>query len=88
MIGCKLAEIAFMVVGVIAILCGHFTGSFAVVLMMITVGLLGAQAALFSPSRAGSIPEILKPELISKANGLFTLFTVVATVVGMSWRVS
>src|SRR6476659_1031804 len=63
MIGCKLAEIAFMVVRVIAILCGHFTGSFAVVLMMVTVALLGAQAALFSPSRAGSIPEILKQEL-------------------------
>jgi acyl-[acyl-carrier-protein]-phospholipid O-acyltransferase/long-chain-fatty-acid--[acyl-carrier-protein] ligase len=82
-VGCKLTEIGIMIVGVIAILCGHLTGGWAVGLMMATVALLGAQTALFSPARAGSIPEILKPELISKANGLFTLFTVIATVIGM-----
>src|SRR5262245_38515607 len=82
-VGCKLAEIAIMFVGVAAILCGHLTGGWAVGLMMTTVALLGAQTALFSPARAGSIPEVLKPELISKANGLFTLFTVIATVIGM-----
>src|SRR5436190_5485312 len=82
-VGCKLAEIAIMFVGVAAILCGRMTGGWAVGLMMTTVALLGAQAALFSPARAGSIPEVLKPELISKANGLFTLFTVIATVIGM-----
>src|SRR3954468_3844568 len=82
-VGCKRAEIAIMVVGVIAILSGRLAGGWAVGLMMTTVALLGAQAALFSPCRAGSIPEVLKPELISKANGLFTLFTVIATVIGM-----
>src|SRR3954465_14429337 len=68
-VGCKLTEIAIMLVGVAAILCGQLTGGFAVIMMMATVALLGAQTALFSPARAGSIPEILKPELISKANG-------------------
>src|SRR5437870_824481 len=38
-VGCKLAEILIMLVGVAAILCGHLTGGFAVVLMMVTVGL-------------------------------------------------
>ena len=82
-VGCKLAEIVFMLVGVGAILCGRMTGGWAVILLLTTVALLGAQAALLSPSRAGSIPEILRPELISKANGLNTLFTVIATVIGM-----
>src|SRR6187401_1418266 len=82
-VGCKLAEIFIMLVGVAAILCGHLTGGWSVILMMTTVALLGAQTALFSPARSGTIPEILKPELISKANGLFTLFTVIATVIGM-----
>src|SRR5436190_16372525 len=54
-VGCKLAEIAIMLVGVLAILCGRMTGGWAVGLMMTTVALLGAQAALFSPARAGSI---------------------------------
>jgi acyl-[acyl-carrier-protein]-phospholipid O-acyltransferase / long-chain-fatty-acid--[acyl-carrier-protein] ligase len=82
-VGCKFAEILIMLIGVAAILAGWLASSWAVGLMMTTVALLGAQAALFSPARAGSIPEVLKPELISKANGLFTLFTVVATVIGM-----
>src|SRR3954468_20128507 len=82
-LGCKVAEIIIMLFGVAAILCGHFSAQWSVGLMLATVGLLGAQAALFSPARAGSIPEMLQPELISKANGLFTLFTVIATVVGM-----
>jgi acyl-[acyl-carrier-protein]-phospholipid O-acyltransferase / long-chain-fatty-acid--[acyl-carrier-protein] ligase len=82
-VGCKIAEIAIMLVGVAAILCGHLSSGWAVGMMMATVALLGAQATLFSPARAGSIPELLQPELISKANGLFTLFTVIATVIGM-----
>jgi acyl-[acyl-carrier-protein]-phospholipid O-acyltransferase/long-chain-fatty-acid--[acyl-carrier-protein] ligase len=82
-VGCKFAEIVIMLIGVAAILCGHVSASLTVGMMMATVALLGAQATLFSPARAGSIPELLQPELISKANGLFTLFTVIATVIGM-----
>lgn len=82
-VGCKFAEIIIMMIGVGAILCGNLSTTWAVGLLFATVALLGAQAAMFSPARAGSIPEVLKPELISKANGLFTLFTVVATVIGM-----
>src|SRR5207247_5452391 len=74
-VGCKLVEIVIMLVGVAAILCGNVSASLAVGMMMATVALLGAQATLFSPARAGSIPELLQPELLSKANGLFTLFT-------------
>ena len=82
-VGCKFAEIVIMLIGVGAILCGNMSGTWAVGLLFTTVALLGAQAAMFSPARAGSIPEVLRPELISKANGLFTLFTVIATVIGM-----
>ncbi len=82
-VGCKLAEIVIMSIGVVAILCGQMAPTWAVGLLFTTVALMGAQSAMFSPARAGSIPEVLRPELISKANGLFTLFTVVATVIGM-----
>src|SRR5262245_15013996 len=82
-VGCKFAEIVIMLIGVGAILCGNLSATWAVGLLFATVALLGAQAAMFSPARAGSIPEVLKPELISKANGFFTLFTVIATVIGM-----
>ena len=86
-VGCKVAEVLIMFLGVTAIL---YSGTAAsgnsltpLVLMMVTVALLGAQAAMFSPARAGSIPELLHPALISKANGLFTLATVIASVIGM-----
>ena len=48
------------------------------------VAMLGAQSALFSPSKMGIIPELLPPEKISVANGLFGLTTVSATVIGMA----
>jgi len=82
-VGCKLAELVILCGGVVAILAGHFGSSWAICSLMTTVVLLGSQAALFSPARAGSIPELVRPELISKANGLFTLSTVIATVTGM-----
>ena len=82
-VGCKLAEIAIMTLGVGAILCGSLPPVWALGLLFATVALMGAQSALFSPARAGSIPEVLHPELISKANGWFALATVIATVIGM-----
>lgn len=80
---CKIAEIAFMALGVVAILCGNLPTNIALSLLFGVVALMGAQSAMFSPARAGSIPEVLQPALISKANGLFALATVIATVIGM-----
>jgi acyl-[acyl-carrier-protein]-phospholipid O-acyltransferase/long-chain-fatty-acid--[acyl-carrier-protein] ligase len=82
-VGCKIAEIVIMVLGVVAILSGSLGTGVVLTLLFASVALMGAQSALFSPARAGSIPEILRPELISKANGLFSLATVIASVIGM-----
>jgi acyl-[acyl-carrier-protein]-phospholipid O-acyltransferase/long-chain-fatty-acid--[acyl-carrier-protein] ligase len=82
-VACKAAEIVFMALAVGAILCGNFDTRIALGLLFAAVALMGCQSALFSPARAGSIPEVLRPELISKANGLFALATVIATVIGM-----
>lgn len=75
---CKIAEIAIMALGIVAVMIGNLWLLFAV------VALMGTQSALFSPSKLGSIPEILRPEKISSANGLVGLTTVIATVVGMA----
>jgi len=76
-VACKVAEVAIMSLGIVAILIGNLWFLFLVVAIM------GMQSALFSPSKLGSIPEILRTEKISTANGLFGLTTVIATVVGM-----
>ena len=50
--------------GIAAILSGNIW------LMLAVLFLMGAQSRLFSPSKFGGIPEIVRPEFISKANGL------------------
>ena len=59
-------------------------GTIAVVMMlgtmmMIVVACMGAQSALFGPSKLGSIPEMLHETKISSANGVLELVTVIAT---------
>ncbi|MEQ8835425.1 MAG: MFS transporter, partial [Lacipirellulaceae bacterium] len=75
-VACKLAEIVIMMLAVGAILVGQ------VWLLLVVLGLMGAQSALFGPSKLGSIPEILEESRISAANGLIGLTTVIATAVG------
>ncbi|MFT7641867.1 MAG: acyl-[acyl-carrier-protein]-phospholipid O-acyltransferase, partial [Pirellulaceae bacterium] len=75
-VGCKVAEIFIMALGIIAIATGQFW------LLLTVVALMGAQSALFSPSKLGIIPELLKPTRISAANSMFGLATVGSTIVG------
>lgn len=76
-IACKVAEIIVMTLGVISLLCG------SLYMLMATVALMGAQSALFAPSKIGTIPELLSEEEISKGNGIFALATLSAVVIGM-----
>ena len=75
-IGCKAAEIALMILGIASILQGN------IYLMFAVLALMGAQAALFSPAKMSSIPEIVRADRISAANGLIGLTTVAAIIIG------
>lgn len=75
-VACKVAEVVIMVMGIGAILLG------VPWVLFVVVALMGGQSALFSPSKLGCIPEMLKPEKISAANGAIGLTTVISTVVG------
>jgi len=74
---CKAVEILVMILAVISIMAG------SVPLMLAVVAAMGAQSALFGPSKLGSIPEMLHESKISSANGVMELVTVIATTVGM-----
>ena len=76
MIGCKVAEIVIMTLGIVTILTGN------IYLMLGVVALMGAQSALFSPSKLGSIPELVRSDRVSAANGMVGMTTVLAIVVG------
>ena len=75
-VAAKFAEILLMALGVMAIGMGSIPAIFGV------LALLGVQSALYSPSRAGSIPELLHPELISRANGWFGLTNLMSIIIG------
>ena len=76
MIACKVAEILTMILGVAAILSGNVYAMFAVLFLM------GTQAAIFGPSKYGSIPEIVREDRISAANGVIGMTTMVAIIAG------
>lgn len=48
----------------------------------LTLFLLATQSAIFGPSKYGIIPELVKTEKISQANGLMTSFTFLAIIIG------
>ncbi|MFO0869545.1 MAG: acyl-[ACP]--phospholipid O-acyltransferase [Pirellulales bacterium] len=73
---CKFAEIVLMMFAVAAISLGSLPALFFV------LALMGAQSALFSPARLMSLPELLKPEKLSAANGCLGLTTVLSMVFG------
>lgn len=75
---CKWTEVLCMAIGVIAIYMQ------SPVLLFSAVALIGAQSALFAPAKLGCIPEMLRANRISAANGLMGLTTMVGTVVGMA----
>ena len=74
---CKFAEILVMGLGLLAIYWGSLW------MLFVVVALMGAQSALFAPSKMGQLPEMLPANRISAANGWFALATFTATIIGM-----
>src|SRR5580658_6154242 len=73
---CKVAELLLMLLGIVAVLSGSITFLFVV------VGLMGAQSALFSPSRYGAIAEIVHPNRLAKGNGWMGMVMIVSSAMG------
>jgi acyl-[acyl-carrier-protein]-phospholipid O-acyltransferase/long-chain-fatty-acid--[acyl-carrier-protein] ligase len=76
MVAFKAAEVFVVSLGVAAILIG------SVPLMFVMLFLLGAQATMFITSKLGAIPEIVRSEEISAANGLINMVSMSAIIVG------
>ncbi len=74
---CKIAEIVLVALGIVGIVTGQLWLLFALVF------LLGAQSALFGPSKFGALPEILNSESLSQGNGILGLATVTASALGL-----
>jgi acyl-[acyl-carrier-protein]-phospholipid O-acyltransferase/long-chain-fatty-acid--[acyl-carrier-protein] ligase len=69
-------QAVILVAGVGAILLGSVGGMFG------TLAVMGVQGALLSPAKSGAIPESVREERVSAANGVCGLASVAAAVVG------
>ena len=75
----KAIEIGVLTLG------GMFLASHNVTALLVVLFLLGTQATLFSPSKYGSLPELVHPEWLSKANGYLEMWTFIAIIVGTAF---
>ncbi len=74
----KWLELALMLAGAAALYFEPTGGPAALAVL----GLLGVQAALFSPAKYGILPEILPHEKLSSGNGLLEMCSNVGTLAG------
>ena len=78
LLGMKALELVLMLLGT-ALLYVYPGGGTPALLIL---GLLGTQAALFSPSKYGILPEILPHHQLSAGNGLMEMWTSLAMIGG------
>ena len=76
MVVCKAAEIVVIGLGVAAIHIG------SVPLMFAMLFILGGQAMMFITSKLGAIPELVRSDKISSANGLINMVSMAAIIIG------
>lgn len=72
----KAVEVGVMIVGVMAF------GLQSITILYILLLLLSLQSALFGPPKYSIIPELVRPNAISKANGLITSWTYLGIIIG------
>lgn len=77
-VGTKILELLIMVLGLWALLAGQIWP------ILLTVFVMGAQSALFGPSKYGILPEILPKEKLSYGNGIVQMWTYAAILIGQS----
>jgi acyl-[acyl-carrier-protein]-phospholipid O-acyltransferase/long-chain-fatty-acid--[acyl-carrier-protein] ligase len=76
MVACKAAELVVIGLGVTAIFIA------SVPMMFVILFILGGQAMMFITSKLSAIPEIVRSDKISAANGLINMVSMAAIILG------
>ncbi len=77
-IACKFAEIVIALLAMAAFLTGSLMP------LLIVLGLLSTQSAIFGPAKYGILPEMLRDDDLPQANGIIQMTTFVAIIFGMA----
>ncbi len=78
----KIAEVIITGVALIGFYLGTQGNSLGPWLVLSTVFLMGTHSAFFVPAKYGVMPEILKPSLLSRGNGLLESLSFLAIILG------
>ncbi len=89
-LGVKVMELVLMIGGSVAIALAaglgddpDFTWYLVLPALLAIVFLMGTQSALLGPAKYGVLPEIVRQDLLPKANGIMAALTFIAIVIGM-----
>ncbi|RPI91154.1 MAG: MFS transporter [Planctomycetaceae bacterium] len=77
---CKLAEIAIVILGTLALWRNSHTENLYAIFAVLF--LMGTHSAFFGPPKYGILPEIIREKNLPAANGIFLMTTFVAIIVG------
>lgn len=79
----KFAEVAITALALLGFWLGtHDSPRLGAWIVLSTVFLMGTHSAFFVPAKYGVMPEILKPHLLSKGNGLLESLSFLAVILG------
>jgi acyl-[acyl-carrier-protein]-phospholipid O-acyltransferase/long-chain-fatty-acid--[acyl-carrier-protein] ligase len=74
---CKLSEIALMAMATLAM-----AGGSGIEVLLLVLFLVAAHSTVFSPSKYGCVPEIVRPEQLAQANGILEASRYAAVIIG------
>lgn len=83
-VACKVGEILIMAMAVWVLWPGGYEGATQLKLLIVVLGLMGAQSAIFGPSKYGILPEIFNRKALLPVNGAVQTTTFLAIIFGMS----
>lgn len=83
-VACKVAEIFIMGMAVWVLWPGAYAGTAQLKLLILVLGLMGAQSAIFGPSKYGVLPEIFDRKTLLPVNGAVQTTTFLAIIFGMA----
>lgn len=83
-VACKLAEILIMAMAVWILWPGAYEQASQLKMLIFVLGLMGAQSAIFGPSKYGILPEIFNRKTLLPVNGAVQTTTFLAIIFGMA----
>ncbi|MCP4172632.1 MAG: MFS transporter [Fuerstiella sp.] len=81
---CKMAEVVVMAAALQVLLLHDLEASTRLRLLIVVLAFMGAQSAIFGPSKYGILPELFSPGKLLPVNGAIQMTTFLAIIFGMA----